>query len=218
MAKWASNRTAYHRKSQSGGGAMRHHSIVSLALVLGAATSVGAQGPMQVVPSGRGTSEVTLLLVDSAARAAAKPAIIRIDYGQPHLRGRKLLTDSLVPYDKLWRLGANNATTLTTGVDLVIGGKDVPKGTYELQAIPSRTGWKLIVQKEGTRAALPPDSEAPRNPANDIAQVDLRQSAASAPLESLTMWLIPARGPGKPRGQLVIAWGSMALTTDWAMK
>ena len=197
---------------------MRLSSIVVLALAVAGASYVGAQGPMQVAPSGRGMTEVTLTLVDSVARAAAKPAIIKIDYGQPHLRGRRLLTDSLVPYDRLWRMGANDATTLTTDVDLVLGGKNVPKGTYELQAIPSRTGWKLIVQKEGTRAALPPDSEAPRNPANDVAQVDLRQTATSAPMESLTMWLIPARGPGKPRGQLVIAWGTVSLVTDWAMK
>ena len=39
--------------------------------------------------------------------------MIRVDYGQPHLRGRKILTDSLIPYDKVWRTGANAATTLT---------------------------------------------------------------------------------------------------------
>ena len=87
---------------------MKTYSSVVFALIC-CATSVAAQGPMQVAASGRGTSEVTLTLVDSVARAAAKPAIIKIDYGQPHLRGRKLLTDSLVPLDKPWRLGANAA-------------------------------------------------------------------------------------------------------------
>lgn len=194
----------------------RHLSIIALAL--GAATSVAAQGPMQVAPSGRATSQVTLTLVDSVARAAAKPAIIKIDYGQPHLRGRKLLTDSLVAYDKLWRMGANNATTLTTDVDLVLGGKSLPKGTYELQSMPSHTGWKLIVQKEGTRAALPVGAEMQYDPTKDVAQVDLRQTTSTAPVESLTMWLIPSRGPGKPAGQLVISWGTVSLATDWAMK
>ena len=197
---------------------MGYRSTLVFALTIAAAAPVVAQGPMQVAPSGRGSSQVTLTLVDSVARAAAKPAIVKVDYGQPHLRGRKLLTDSLVPYDKIWRLGANNATTLTTDVDLVVGGKNLPKGTYELQTIPSRTGWKLIVQKDGTRAALPQGAEAQHNPATDVAQVDLRQTTLAAPVEGLTMWLIPSRAPGKPNGQLVISWGTVSLATDWAQK
>ncbi len=134
------------------------------------------------------------------------------------LRGRKLLTDSLVPYDKLWRMGANTATTLTTDVDLVLGGKELAKGTYELQAIPSRSGWKLIVQKEGTRAALPVGAEMQHDATKDVAQVDLRYTQSTTPVESLTMWLVPSRAAGKPSGQLVISWGAVALATDWAMK
>ena len=195
-----------------------YRSMLVLASTFAVATPLIAQGPMQVAPSGRGTSQVTLMPVDSVARAAAKPAIIKVDYGQPHLRGRKLLTDSLVPYDKIWRLGANNATALTTDVDLVLGGKSLPKGAYELQAIPSRTGWKLVVQKEGTRAALPQNAEAQHNAASDVAQVDLRVTPLTAPVEGLTMWLIPSRGPGKPSGQLVISWGTVSLATDWAQK
>jgi len=192
-----------------------HSSIVALALIC-CATSVAAQGPMQVAPSGRGTSQVTLTPVDSVARAAAKPAIMKVDYGQPHLRGRKLLTDSLVPLDKPWRLGANAATTLTSDVDLILGGASLPKGTYELQVIPSRSGWKLIVQKDGTRAALTAESQY--NPASDFARVDLRQTTSSVPLESFTMWLIPSREPGKPRGQLVFSWGTVSLATTWELK
>src|SRR5215208_4747072 len=90
-------------------------------------------------PSGRGTTEVTLSIPPAtpgapaaaaapAATPAPKPLAIRIDYGQPHLRGRVLHTDSLVPYDKPWRLGANTATILTTDVDLVLGGATIPKG------------------------------------------------------------------------------------------
>src|SRR5688500_1872984 len=111
---------------------------LALAFTVIGAASLSAQGPLRVAPSGRGLTEVTLTLVDSVARASAKPSIIRIDYGQPHLRGRQLLTDSLVPYDKPWRTGANAPTTLTTDVDLVIGGATVPKGRYVLQTLPAR--------------------------------------------------------------------------------
>ena len=199
---------------------MRYRSIiVGLMLNAAVATTLTAQGPMRVAPSGRATTQVTLTLVDSAARASAKPSIIRIDYGQPHLRGRKLLTDSLVPYDKLWRMGANTATTLSTDLDLVIGGKSLPKGTYVLQSRPSRGGWKLFIQKEGTRPEMPEMAPVRYNPADDVAQVDLRQTTLAAPVESLTMWLIPSREAGvTPRGRIVIAWGTIALGTDWSVK
>ena len=196
---------------------MRPHSIVTTAFALAAisAASLSAQTPLQVAPSGRGTTEVTLTPVDSAARAAAKPSIIRVDYGQPHLRGRKILTDSLIPYDKVWRTGANAATTLTTDVDLVIGGANLPKGKYIVSTLPSRSGWKLLIQKEPTQ---PPVADAPYDTSREVARIDLKQTALAAPIESLTMWLIPARGSGTARGQLVIAWSTLSLATDWSVK
>lgn len=192
---------------------MKRVTIIVLSAM--AAANLHAQGPMRVAPSGRATAEVVLTLVDSAARAAAKPSIIRLDYGQPHLRGRMIHTDSLIPYDKTWRTGANAATTLATDVDLVIGGANVPKGKYVVLTLPSRTGWKLILQKEPVQ---PPPPDTPYNPALDVARVDLRRTALAAPMESLTMWLIPSRDPGTPRGQLVMAWSNVSLSTDWAMK
>jgi hypothetical protein len=190
--------------------------FLALTMMASFSTVVVAQGPMQVAPSGRGTTEVILTLVDSVARAAAKPASIKIDYGQPNLRGRKLLTDSLIPYDKPWRTGANAATTLTTDVDLVIGGSPIAKGKYVIQTLPSRTGWKLLIQKD-----VPPVAGAEAavyNPANDLARIDLRQTTLAAPIETLSMWLIPSRDPGPPHGQLVLAWGTISLATDWSMK
>ena len=204
----------HNRSNQAA--AMRIQSRISaLAFVLTASTALGAQAPMRATPSGRATTEVTLTLVDSVARAAAKPSLITIDYGQPHLRGRKLLTDSLVPYDQPWRTGANDATTLSTDVDLVLGGKTLPKGKYVIQTFPGREGWKLLIQKE---SATPMLADAPYNPANDLARIDLRQTVSAAPLESLTMWLIPSRQPGTPKGVLVIAWGTISLSTEWSMK
>jgi hypothetical protein len=189
--------------------------LPALAILATVAMPLAAQGAMRAAPSGRATTEVVLTFADSAARAAASPAKIRIDYGQPHLRGRKLLTDSLVPYDKPWRTGANAATTLTTDVDLVIGGVNLPKGTYVLQTMPSRAGWKLLVQKEV--APSPMQEAVTYDPANDVARVDLRVSTLSAPLESLTFWLIPSPG-ASARGELRLAWGTIALATDWVVR
>ena len=147
-----------------------------------------------------------------SATPAATPIVIRLDYGQPHLRGRALHTDSLVPYDKPWRLGANASTTLTTDVDLVVGGATLAKGTYVLYAIPGRSSWKLVVQRSiGQTPMQYSDS-------SDVARIDLRHTMLPAAVESLTMWLIPSRDAGPARGELRFAWGMDQLSTDWSIK
>lgn len=190
--------------------------LVSLALLIGATTSIAAQTQLRVAPSGRGTTEVLISLVDSAARANSQPAKIRIDYGQPNLRGRAILTDSLVPYDKAWRTGANGATILTTDLDLIVGGQKIPRGTYVLQSLPSHGGWKLLIQNDMGQS--PMAAAMTYNPASDVARIDMKQSTMAGPIETLTMWLIPSREPGAPHGDLVIAWGSMRLSTGWSVK
>lgn len=190
--------------------------LLALAVTVMTAPLIAAQQPMRVAPSGRGTTEVVITFVDSAARAAAQPLKIKIDYGQPNLRGRALLTDSLVPYDKAWRTGANGATMLTTDLDLVIGGLSVPKGTWVVQSMPSHSGWKLLIQKDVAQSAM--QAAMTYNPANDIARIDLTRTNVATPLESLTMWLIPSRQPGAPHGDLVIAWGTVRLSTEWSVK
>ena len=140
---------------------MAHTFRLILALTLVASTRGNAQAALRLAPSGRGTAEVTLSSPRPAGTAAAapatpaaKPLAIRLDYGQPHLRGRTLHTDSLLPYNKPWRLGANGVTTLATDVDLVLGGATIAKGTYVLYTIPGRTTWTLVVQRNVGQAAM----------------------------------------------------------------
>ena len=182
--------------------------------------------------SGRALSEVTLAVprpggmampgmpaaaapaapAATPAAVAAKPLVIRLDYGQPHLRGRALHTDSLVPYDKPWRTGANGLTTLTTEVDLVLGGAAIAKGTYVLYTLPGRTSWKLMVQRSANQSAMQYDAS------HDVARIDLRHTTLPASLESFTMWLVPSREPGPARGELRFAWGTDQLSTDWSIR
>lgn len=187
-----------------------------LALSLATVAVLPAQGAMRVAPSGRGISEVTLTFADSAARAGAQPAMIRVNYGQPHLRGRQLHTAGLVPYDTAWRLGANEATTLTTDVDLVLGGTTIPRGSYVLHALPTRSDWKLILQKNNSGS--PMVAAMAYNASNDVARVDLRHTTLQSPVESLSIWLIPSTTPGNAKGELRISWGNTQLSTDWATK
>ena len=72
---------------------------------------------------------------------------IELSYSRPGVKGRKIFGD-LVPYGKVWRTGANGATTITFGEDVTIGGKKVPAGKYGLLSIPGQTEWTFIITKQ----------------------------------------------------------------------
>jgi hypothetical protein len=72
---------------------------------------------------------------------------VAINYNSPSMRGRKIM-GGLVPYGKVWRTGANPATTLVTAANLKIGTLDVPAGTYTIYTLPSASQWLLIVNKQ----------------------------------------------------------------------
>lgn len=197
---------------------MRCAPLLAVVLSLTSSVELAAQQGLRPALSGRATSVVSLTVPREqpaqAAPATAQtepPVTIALDYGQPHLRGRTLHTDSLVPYDKAWRTGANDPTTLTTGVDLVVGGATLPVGKYVLYTLPTRGDWKLIIQKSAKQTA-------DYDPALDVARVDLRRRALAEPVESLTMWLIPSPAPGKAQGELRLAWGASMLSTTWSVK
>lgn len=165
---------------------------------------------LMAAPSTRATTVVNLNPPRGAQGMAA--ARIRIDYGQPHLRGRTLHSGNLVPLDSVWRLGANEATELETGVDLMIGGHAVPKGKYTLAVLPSAAGWKLIVNWNTGQWGTDYKQE------HDLVRIDLRKREVTSAVESLSIWLIPATGPGTPSGELRIAWGATELSTTWMMR
>ena len=72
---------------------------------------------------------------------------IEISYSRPGVKGRKIFGD-LVPFGNVWRTGANNATTITFGDDVMIGGKKVAAGKYGLLTIPNANEWTIIITKQ----------------------------------------------------------------------
>jgi len=180
--------------------------IAALALVPGLpprAARAQQAAALQSDPSGRARVAV------SFRRPGSRDALsVAIDYGQPHARGRQV-AGGVVPYDRVWRTGANAATSLVTDVDLTIGGTRVPRGSYTLYSLPTRAGWKLIVNRQTGQWGTEYD------PARDLARIDLRTRTLREPLESFTIWLVPS---GNGRGVLRLAWGTTELSTDWAVR
>ena len=135
-------------------------------------------------------------------------ASITIDYARPSMRGRKIM-GGLVPYDKVWRTGANAATTLKTTAALEIGGTPVPAGTYTLYTLPGEKAWKLIINKQTGQWGTQYDQ------AQDLARVDLTVGATAAPVEQFTITLT---GTGAAAGLLALEWENTKLTIPFAVK
>ncbi len=131
----------------------------------------------------------------------AGSAKITVTYGRPSLRGRAMGTE-LAPFGKVWRIGADAATTLTTDKDIMLGTLAVPAGTYALFAIPNEKSWKLIVNKKSDQWGLDHDA----NKAEDLGQTNMAVTKISAPVEQLTLAIADSK--------LKIMWG----TTEAAVK
>jgi hypothetical protein len=80
------------------------------------------------------------------ATGKAGKANITINYGAPSVKGRNIWGD-LVPYGKVWRTGANDATTFETDADIKIEGQSLAKGKYSLFTIPEVGEWTIIINK-----------------------------------------------------------------------
>ena len=189
---------------------MNPTSKVLLVLSVLAPCALSAQAPLKAGLSGRATTQVAL----NGPREAGKPAptalVIKIDYGQPHARGREVPAE-LSKVETVWRTGANTSTTLTTDVDLMIGTASVPKGAYSLYSIRTAAGYLLIINKNtgqwGTEYLV----------AQDLARVPLASRTLAETRESLQIALAPV-GDQAPKGALTIAWGKLELSTNWAAK
>ncbi|MCU0647715.1 MAG: DUF2911 domain-containing protein [Gemmatimonadaceae bacterium] len=167
----------------------------------------------RTAPSGFAVSEITISRVvpqNTPADQRPKPMKVRIEYGQPHARGRTIL-GTVVPMDSVWRLGANAATSLVSDVDLDLGGTMVPKGAYTLFAKPTAAGWRLIVNKKTGEWGTQYDASA------DLASVPATARTLSDVRESFSITLVPESATSV-KGKLVFAWGTFEVSVPYEAK
>ena len=200
------------------------HSATLLALLLsltGASVNAQQSEPRpNVAPSGRVTTSVTFdgrVTLQGGwfpgTPAHSGPSRIIIDYGQPHARGRTIF-GQLVPYDEVWRLGANWATSMDLDFDTRIGDLEVPRGHYALFFIPRRDGGELIVSEQTRHWGTDYD------PSRDFGKTRVQRRELSEAQESLTIILepvFPVEEGSVPSGTLRIAWGEAEYSTEWRM-
>ncbi|MEG9435597.1 DUF2911 domain-containing protein [Edaphobacter sp. HDX4] len=114
------------------------------------------------------------------ATASLNGKTITVKYGAPSMRGRKIMGD-LVPYDQVWRTGANDATSLVTDGSLKIGTTTVPAGNYTLYTLPSAGQWMLIVNKQTGQWGTKYDQS------QDLARIPMKSEKLSSPQEQMSI-------------------------------
>lgn len=128
-------------------------------------------------------------------RAAVGSATVSIEYSRPARRGR-MVFGGLVPWNAVWRTGANRTTTLRSDTDLVVGDVTLPAGSYALFTLPTPTGWTLIVNRK-VGGGLDYDA------GQDVARIAMRAERVPEAVERLTIALEPR---GTAEALLSLTW------------
>ena len=129
-----------------------------------------------------------------------------IEYGRPSVRGREIF-GGVVPWGRVWRAGANQATHLTTDRDVVIGGVTLARGTYTLWIVPRDDGrWELLVNRQtGQWGTL-------HDPVYDVGRIPMQVQRLSEPVEQLTV-RVEQHAVG---GLLVFAWDTYEASVPFS--
>jgi hypothetical protein len=148
-----------------------------------------------------------VLSARDVARGAFGPGgIVLIDYGRPMVRERSVWGGALVPFDSVWRAGANDATHLFTTRVLTFGQTTVAPGSYTLWIQHTRNGTFLIVNRQTGQWGTQYD------PAQDLGRIPMPMAASPNHVEELTVTI---RNLGGNRGAIDFAWGQSVATATF---
>jgi hypothetical protein len=132
---------------------------------------------------------VTAFAQDDKSKRPSPPAkatgkigntTINIDYSRPSVKGRKTWSE-LAPYGKVWRTGANEATTFEVNNDVMVEGKALPAGKYSLYTIPGENEWTVIFNKEANQWGTKYDEK------KDALRVNVKPKKAGKMTEQFTI-------------------------------
>jgi hypothetical protein len=118
--------------------------------------------------------------------ATVGDAKITIVYGRPYSKDpksgeKRKIWGGLVPFGKVWRMGADEATLLTTDKDISIGGTAIAAGTYSLYLLPAEAGAKLVVNKQTGQWGTKYDES------HDLVRIDLKKEPLAKPVDQFTI-------------------------------
>ncbi|MFD2833652.1 DUF2911 domain-containing protein [Gramella sp. AN32] len=131
---------------------------------------------------------------------------IEVVYNRPYKKDREIF-GGLVPYDTVWRTGANEATTFETNEDIFVDGSLLKKGKYTLWTIPNAESWKLIFNDHMYPWGINLDKQAYRDAQYDALVLELPVIPLSEPLEQFTI----SFGDTGEFVHMVIAWDRTSI-------
>jgi hypothetical protein len=143
---------------------------------------------------------------------------VKLVYGRPYTTKPgttevRKIWGGLVPYGKVWRTGADEATLLTTAQPIEIGGYSLAPGTYSLFTVPYEDGTaKLIINKKTGQWGIPYDEEKEKE--NELARIDLKKSTHDKTVDQFTMAIEPEAG----RGLLKMMWENTQYSIPFTVK
>jgi hypothetical protein len=132
-------------------------------------------------------------------RKPGDEAIIRVTYSRPQMKGRALY-GSLVPYGKVWRTGANEATEIKIYHPIKIQEQSIKTGTYSLFTIPGEKDWTIILNSD-----LDYWGAYSYQPDHDVARILAQSTKMDHQVEAFT---IQFENIGKHQGKMLLAWGN----------
>ncbi len=188
------------------------YTSLSVPFKVSAVPIIATQSPLEPGGAVSGAKGIAGNYIDVSPRDSVEIMLggkkITVNYSRPSARGRRIV-GGLVPYDRVWRTGANEATKFVTEADLEVGGLVVPKGSYTLYTLPSRGQWKLIINKQTGQWGTEYSSQ------RDLARIKLEKKRLTNPVEKFTIALEHA-----PAGTVIlkIEWEKTSLSIPIALK
>jgi len=117
----------------------------------------------------------------------SEESTITVSYSRPYKKERDIFGD-LVPYNEVWRTGANEAAVFTTSAPLLIAGENLSPGSYSLFTIPGKDSWQIILNSETAMWGVElTTGKANREPANDVLKVEVKALATPDVFEQFTI-------------------------------
>lgn len=111
---------------------------------------------------------------------------LKVEYNRPSKRDREIF-GALVPFDKVWRTGANEATTFQTNKDLMIDGMLLKKGKYTLWTVPMKSSWKVMFNSKDYKWGVNEKMEPMWDPNFDVIELEVPKQDIDETVEKFTI-------------------------------
>jgi len=138
---------------------------------------------------------------------------LEVEYNRPSKRDRDIF-GALVPYNEVWRTGANEATTFYTSKDLMINGLPLPKGKYTLWTVPMKSAWKVMFNSKQYKWGVNEKMEPMWDPNYDVVEVEVPVKDIDQTVEKFTIGFENTTEPLK----LVMAWDTTKIEVPLKVK